>query len=201
MILGSVRSRKRLGEISIAALLVLMVWLIQLALLSKFRFGDVLCNLPLTMIIVWGVTFGSPMPKPTNDELRVSTLPAILVRQLLSGSPSGAIIGAFFAALASSVIPAYPFAYPIIGWTAGYFSLKNFNQAAFLCIPLVLLLSFLGEILMAVQLSLMGRHEVFSHLVMISFPEALLNALIAPVLFFPMRGWFEFSRWRHMSTE
>ncbi len=201
MILGSARSRKRLGEISIAAVLVLVVWLIQLALLSKFRFGDVLCNLPLTMIIVWGVTFGSPMPKPTNDELRVSTLGAILVRQMLSGSPSGAIIGAFFAALASSVIPAYPFAYPIIGWIAGYFSLKNFNQAAFLCIPLVFLLSFLGEIIMAVQLSLVGRHEVFSHLAMISFPEALLNALIAPVLFFPMRGWFEFSRWRHMSTE
>ena len=40
MILGSARSRKRLGEISIAAVLVLVVWLIQLALLSKFRFGE-----------------------------------------------------------------------------------------------------------------------------------------------------------------
>ena len=201
MILGSMRSRKRIGEISMAAVLVIAVWLIQLALLSRLKFGDVLCNLPLTMIILWGLTFGSPMPKPTNDELRVSSMSAILIRQLLSGSPSGAIIGAFFAALASSVIPVYPISYPIIGWVSGYFSLKHFNQAAFLCIPLVLLLTFLGEIIMALQLFIVKRPDVFSHLAMISIPEALLNALIAPVLFFPMRGWYEFMRWRQMSAE
>jgi len=213
MILGSMRSRRRLSEIGVAALLVIIVWLIQLALLSKFRFGDVLCNLPLTMIIIWGVTFGSPMAKPTNDELRVSKFSAILVRQLLSGSPSGAIIGAFFAALSASVIPVYPIAYPIIGWIAGYFSLKNFNQAAFLCIPLVLLLTLLGETIMGVQLCLVhGRElisatgrlvvpEELSHLAMFIVPESLLNSLIAPVLFIPMRGWYEFFRWRQMSTD
>lgn len=195
------RSRKRIGEISMAAVLVIAVWLIQLALLSRLKFGDVLCNLPLTMIILWGLTFGSPMPKPTNDELRVSSMGAIVVRQLLSGSPSGAIIGAFFAALASSVIPVYPFSYPIIGWISGYFSLKHFNQAAFLCIPLVLLLTFLGETIMGLQLFIVKRPDVLSHLAMISIPEALLNALIAPVLFFPMRGWYEFMRWRQMSAE
>jgi rod shape-determining protein MreD len=125
----------------------------------------------------------------------------VLFRQLLSGSPSGAIVGAFFAALASSVLPVYPVSYPLIGWIAGYFSLKNFNQAAFLCIPLVVLLSFLGEMLMACQLALIGRPEVFSQLVLVGFPEALLNALIAPVLFFPMRGWYEFSQWRKLSVE
>lgn len=201
MILGSIRSRKRISEIASAAFIVAFAWLIQLAVLSKLPFGSVLCNLPLTLTIVWGVTFGSPVGKPSPDELRVSSFGTVLFRQLLSGSPSGAIVGAFFAALASSVLPIYPVSYPLIGWIAGYFSLKNFNQAAFLCIPLVVLLSFLGEMLMACQLALIGRPEVFSQLVLVGFPEALLNALIAPVLFFPMRGWYEFSQWRKLSVE
>jgi rod shape-determining protein MreD len=173
----------------------------QLTILSKLTFSQVLCNLPLALTIVWGATFGSPMEKPTSDELRVASVGAIFVRQLLSGSISGAIVGGFFAALSCSVLPVYPVAYPVIGWISGYFSLKNFNQAAFLCIPLVLLLTFLAEIIMAAQLLLCGRPDVLSHFVTISFPEALLNALIAPVLFFPMRGWFEFTQWRQGTYE
>jgi cell shape-determining protein MreD len=89
----------------------------------------------------------------------------------------------------------------VIGWIAGYFSLKNFNQAAFLCIPLVLLLTFLAEIIMAGQMAIVGRPDVIGHFVTIGIPEALLNALIAPVIFIPMRGWFEFSQWRQGAYE
>jgi rod shape-determining protein MreD len=199
-ILG-IKGRRRIGEITIAGLILWVAWLIQLTILSKLTFSQVLCNLPLAMTIVWGATFGSPMEKPTSDELRVASVPAVLVRQLLSGSVSGALVGGFFAALSCSVLPVFPAAYPVIGWISGYFSLKNFNQAAFLCIPLVLLLTFLAEIIMAAQLALMGRPDVTAHFITVSFPEALLNALIAPVLFFPMRGWFEFSQWRQAGYE
>lgn len=197
----SIKSRRRLGEIVIAGGILLVAWFIQLALLSKLTFSQVLCNLPLAMTIVWGATFGSPMEKPTPDELRVASVGEVMARQLISGSLSGALVGGFFAALSFSVLPLYPVAYPLIGWISGYFSLKNFNQAAFLCIPLVLLLTFLAEIIMAFQLFLMGRPDVAGHFITISFPEALLNALIAPVLFFPMRGWFEYSQWRRASYE
>jgi rod shape-determining protein MreD len=201
MAIISIKGRKRLGEITIAGVILWVAWLIQLAILSKLTFSQVLCNLPLAMTIVWGATFGSPMEKPTADELRVSSVGAVLVRQLLSGSVSGALVGGFFAALSCSILPVFPVAYPVIGWISGYFSLKNFNQAAFLCIPLVLLLTFLAEIIMAGQLAIVGRPDVPAHFVVISFPEALLNALIAPVLFFPMRGWFEFSQWKQAAYD
>lgn len=201
MAILSQTSRKRLGEISLAAALVSFCWLVQLAVLSKFSFGQVLCNLPLTFTIVWGVTFGSPLGRPSPDELRVSNLASIVVRQLLSGSPSGALIGALFASFAASVLPVYPLAYPIVGWMGGYFSLKNFNQAAFLIIPLVILFTFWFDFITAIELYFLGRAHVFSHLVTVVFPEALLNALIAPLLFIPMRGWFEFSRWRSLALK
>jgi hypothetical protein len=54
---------------------------------------------------------------------------------------------------------------------------------------------------MAGQLAIQGRPDVIGHFLTISFPEALLNALIAPVLFFPMRGWFEFAQWKEASYE
>jgi rod shape-determining protein MreD len=201
MALLSMRGRRRAGELIIASVILWVAWLIQLAILSKLTFSGVLCNLPLVMTIVWGASFGSHMEKPTSDELRIASVGAIFVRQLLSGSVSGALVGGFFAALSCSVLPVFPVAYPVIGWISGYFSLKNFNQGAFLCIPLVLLLTFLAEIIMAIQLIVLGRPDVPAHFVTISFPEALLNALIAPVLFFPMRGWFEFSQWRQASYE
>jgi rod shape-determining protein MreD len=197
----SIRGRRRLGEITIAGVILWVAWLFQLSILSKLTFSQVLCNLPLALTIVWGATFGSPMEKPTSDELRISSVGAILVRQLLSGSISGALVGGFFAALSCSILPIFPVSYPVIGWISGYFSLKNFNQAAFLCIPLVLLMTFLAEIIMAGQLAIIGRPGVIAQFVTISFPEALLNALIAPVLFFPMRGWFEFSQWRQAAYE
>ncbi len=188
----STRAKGRLGEVSIAAFVIFLAWVVQMSVLSKFRFTDVVANLPLAMTIVWGLTFGSPMEKPTADELRVSSVSSIFMRQLFSGSPSGAIVGAFFAALAASVLPIFPVSYPLVGWIAGYFSLRNFNQAAFLCIPLTVVLTFLGEMIMAGQLALTGR-DVLGHLVAISVPEALLNGLISPVLFIPMRGWYSYS--------
>jgi rod shape-determining protein MreD len=193
MYLVSNRTRRRLSEVVVAIFVVYLAWIIQLALLSQFRFVDICANLPMAMTIVWGLTFGSRMEKATNDELRVSSLSAVFIRQLLSGSPSGLLIGAYFAALAASVMPVYPVCYPLIGWIAGYFSLRNFNQAAFLCIPLTVLLNFLAEMIMALQLNLVGRPDVFSHLMQISFPEAFLSGIIAPVLFIPMRGWFQYS--------
>jgi rod shape-determining protein MreD len=195
------RSRRRAGEIAIAGIILWVVWIIQEAILSNLNFLQVLCNVPLAITIVWGATFGSPMEKPTADQLRISSVPEVLARQLLSGSISGAIVGGFFAALTCSVTPVFPVAYPIIGWISGYFSLKNFNQAAFLCIPLVLLLSIFAELIMTAQLALAGRPNVLPHFIIISFPEALLNALISPVLFFPMRGWYEFSQWRKGNYE
>ena len=97
--------RKRIGAIGICASIVIVVWIIQLAILSQLRLMDVQCNLVLTVIIVWAVSFGSPVEAPTMDELRLSTFKSILIRQLLSGSISGALLGLCFASLYSSVLP------------------------------------------------------------------------------------------------
>lgn len=196
MALMSVRTQKRIGEIGITALVVCFAWLIQLTVFTQMTFNNVLANLPLTFTILWGSVFGSPLQAPRPNELRISTLGQVIARQALSGSLSGALVGAFFGALFASVIPAYPIAYPIIGWIAGYFTLQNFNQATFLCIPLVFLASIFAETITALQLAALGRPDVLQQLVNVAFPESILNALMAPFIFFPMREWYKFSKER-----
>jgi len=198
MSLLSIRTRRRIGAVGMTVLIVGCAWVMQLAVVSRLFVTGVQCSLPLTLIIVWGITFGSPLSKPSIDELRLSTLKTILLRQALSGSISGALIGAAFAALYSSVLPIYPLAYPIVGWIAGYFCLRNFNKAVVLVIPLVLILTFFSEAITALELFSVGRPLVFENFVEIALTEAVLNALIAPFVFLPMRGWYEFARYRQM---
>lgn len=178
-------------------LIIGMAWVLQLAVVSRLFVTGVECSLPLTLIIVWGITFGSPIGKPSVDELRTTTIKTAVLRQAMSGSISGALLGAAFAALYSSVT-VYPIAYPLVGWISGYFCLRNFNKAIVLVIPLVLILTFLGEAISAVELYVLGRPLVFDNFVEIALTEAVLNALIAPFVFLPMRGWYEFSRYRQM---
>jgi rod shape-determining protein MreD len=188
-----VRLQKRIYEIGVAAFIICFAWLLQLMILSVLPLKDVLASLPLTFTIVWGSVFGSPLRAPLPDELRLSTLGQVIGRQALSGSLSGALVGAAFGALYSSVLPTYPICYPLIGWIAGYFGLKDFNQATFLCLPLVFMSTVFSESVMALQLHLQGRPEVLQNLASVAFPEAALNALMAPFIFFPMRGWYSFA--------
>lgn len=193
----SIRMRRRIGAISMTMLIIGMAWVLQLAVVSRLFVTGVGCSLPLTIIIVWGITFGSPIGKPSIDELRLTTIKTAMLRQALTGSISGALLGAAFAALYSSVT-VYPIAYPLVGWIAGYFCLRNFNKAIVLVIPLVLILTFLAEAITAVELYALGRPLVFDNFVEIALTEAVLNALIAPFVFLPMRGWYEFSRYRQI---
>jgi len=194
----SIRMRRRFVAISMTALIIALAWVLQLAVVSRLFVTGVGCSLPLTIIIVWGITFGSPISKPSIDELRLTTIKTAMLLQALTGSISGALLGAAFAALYSSVLQHYPIAYPLIGWIAGYFCLRNFNKAIVLVIPLVLILTFLGEAINALQLYVLGRPLVFDNFVEIALTEAILNALIAPFVFLPMRGWYEFSRYRQV---
>jgi rod shape-determining protein MreD len=168
-------------------------WLLQTNVLTRLSLAGLLCNLPLTFTIVWAAVFGSRLTPLTADDLRTLSMNEIIVYQALSGSLSGALIGALFAALYASVLPMYPLSYPLIGWITGYFSLKRVNQAVFLTIPLVLLGSVLAESFMAFELFLLGRPDVMYRFVHAVLPEAVMNALIAPSIFIPMRRWYEFS--------
>ncbi len=194
----SIRTKRRIGAITVAVIIVAGAWVLQLGVISRLFVTGVQCSLPLTLIIVWGVTFGSPIIAPSKDELRLSTVNAVVLRQALSGSISGALLGAAFAALYSSVLPVYPIAYPLVGWIAGYFCLRNFNKALILCIPLVLILTFLAEAITAIELLVLGRPNVFQSFVDMALTEAVLNSLIAPFVFLPMRGWYEFARYMNM---
>ena len=194
----AITTRRRIGAIGVSALIIALAWVMQLAVLSKIELLGAQASLPLTMTIVWGITFGSPVPRQTITDLRIADLRTVLIRQALSGSISGALVGASFAALYSSVLPVYPLSYPIIGWIAGYFCLRNFNQSLILCIPLVLIFTFLSEGIMAGYLAILGRPDVLDNFVRIVMSEAVMNALIAPFVFLPMRGWYEFVRYREI---
>jgi hypothetical protein len=43
-----------------------------------------------------------------------------------------------------------------------------------------------------VQLIILGRPEVFGRFVELAIPEAVLNALIAPFIFLPIKIWYDF---------
>lgn len=192
MHLMSIRARKRLGEIGFAGLIVVFAWLLQITVLTKLSLDSVLCSLPLAITITWGSVFGSPLRKPSPEELRLQPVDQAIMMQIAAGSVSGLIIGAIFASFYATVSPVYPFSYPLAGWLSGYFSLKSFNKATLLCIPLVLGGTVFAESISALQLHLVGRPEVLSRLAEIAFPEAILNSLIAPFIYFPMRTWYEF---------
>lgn len=194
MAILSMKTRKKAIDLAIITLACSAAWILQLTVLNQLFFQGAICNLPLTVTMLWGYVVGSSLPELRADELRILPVSAIFLRQLLSGSVTGALVGALFAALYSSVSPVYPLAFPLIGFITGYFSMKNLNQETLFCIPLTLLATVMAEGIMALQLGAMGRPYVFDHLSHMILPEALLNALIAPFVYFPLRDWYEYRR-------
>jgi len=188
----SIRVRTRLCDIGLGTVVVIFAWLLQTNVLTRLSLNGLLCSLPLTFTIVWASVFGSRLPLLNSDDLRTLSMTEIISYQALSGSLSGALVGATFAALFASVLPVYPVAYPLIGWVAGYFSLKRVNQAVFLTIPLVFCASVLAESFTALQLAVSGRPEIMSRFIYAVLPEAAMNALIAPSIFLPIRRWYDF---------
>ena len=194
MAIMSLRTRRRSTEISLTVMIIIAAWFLQQLVLNRIELKEVMCGLPLTITIVWGALFGSLMPPLTQEELRTSTLSEVVAFQALSGSMSGALVGGAFGALYGSLVPVYPVCYPMIGWIAGYFCVRDFSQAPFLVIPIVFLATVLAETIMAFQLTLAHRPDVFLNLTQVALPEAAINSLIAPLVFFPLKGWYEFSK-------
>lgn len=191
MALLSMQSRKRTVEVALATTLCVSAFLVQTLVLNRFQLHGVICSLPLVITIVWGLVFGSPLPPITSLELRKNTPGQIFSRQLLAGSPGGLLVGLFFASLYHELIPSYPVAYPLIGWGAGYFCLRALSQGNLLCIPLAFILTVAAEALTSWELFMLGRVGVFQHLSLVVMPEALLNALVAPCIYLPLRQWYE----------
>jgi cell shape-determining protein MreD len=191
MAILSMQSRKRTVEVALTATLCISAFLVQTLILNRLHLGSVICNLPLVITIVWGLVFGSPLPRISNLELRKSSLGQIFTRQLLAGSPSALMIGLLFASLYKELIPSYPIAFPVIGWIAGYVCLRALSQGNLLCIPLTFVLTAAAEALTSWELVLLRREGVFDHLSAIVLPEAMLNALIAPFIYLPLRQWYE----------
>ncbi len=188
----SIRFRTRVWEIGLTAAIIFCAWILQSDILTRLSLGQIMCNLPLTFTIVWAAIFGSRLKPLGYDSLRALSMKEVLLHQTLSGSLSGAFIGALFAALYASVLPIYPYSYPLIGWITGYFSLKNINRGELVCIPLVLFASIFAEFLTACQLMLLARPHVFEHFLQLALPEAALNALVAPLLYVPISRWYSF---------
>jgi rod shape-determining protein MreD len=200
MAILSMRTRKRAWDLGLAGLTAWLAWLLQTNVLNNLSFQGTICSLPLTLTILWGFVFGSRMPSIKSDELKLSSAGEVFFRQLLGGSIGGALMGAFIGAMYSSMSPIYPYALPAIGWIAGYFSLPKLNQETLICIPIVLLGTVMAEMMIALQLQLFGFSGAFQHLARIALPEALMNALIAPFVYFPMRSWYDFAQTHEVTT-
>jgi hypothetical protein len=201
------RTKKRVIEISLAALLCVSAFLIQMLALNYLGIHGINANLPLTLVIVWGLVFGSSLPTLTAAELRRRSFSEVFTRQIASGSHSGFLIGWFFSWVYFFIMPIYPITYPLIGWASGYFCLRGLGQGNLLSIPLTFILTLIAEAIMSWELVLFGGQMdftrpsmlfsaewskvVFDHLGLIILPEALLNAIIAPFIYFPMRSWYD----------
>ncbi len=194
----SIKARHHLLELSLAFTVICLVWFLQSDVLTKLSLHNLFCNLPLTFTIIWASIFTSSVEPLNSDEIKVRSISAVALHQAMSGSFSGAIVGAVFAALYASILPVYLFSYPIIGWVAGYFPLKTVQHASFYSILLVLLGTILAEFLTASQLMILGRADVLSCFAQITMPEAVLNALIAPFIFVPLKAWHDFGSEREV---
>jgi rod shape-determining protein MreD len=201
MAILSMRTRNKLWGYALTAFISLLAIIVQTSLLSNLPVQGVYVNLPLTMVIIWGAVFGSPLPPITPDELRLSTMSEVFTRQAFSGSLMGLLVGMLFASLFAPHLPLFPAYLPLIGWISGYFCLRNLNKQNLLCMPLVFVMTLLGETIMAWQLALTGHQFVFEHLYSFAFREAVLNTAIAPFIYFPMRRWYEFAQVAHVPTE
>lgn len=192
MYLISIRARNRIWEVGLTVFVIYIIWLLQFNILTRLALRGLFCNLPLTFTIVWSSIFSSSLNKLSADDLRLRSFAQIALYQTMAGSVSGALVGATFAALYASVTPVYLISYPLTGWIAGYFPLKSVNHAAFYSIALVFCATILGEFFTAGQLIMLGRGEVFGRFVELAIPEAVLNALIAPFIFLPIKAWYDF---------
>jgi hypothetical protein len=179
----------------------------QMLVLNYLDIHGIISNLPLTLVIVWGLVFGSSLPGMTAMELRRRSLTEVFSRQLASGSHSGFLIGWFFSWLYFFIMPVYPLCFPLIGWASGYFCLRGLGQGNLLSIPVTFLLTLFAEVIMSWELVVFGgpldfahpsrlmfaewSKVVFDHLGTIILPEALLNSIIAPFIYFPMRRWYD----------
>lgn len=188
----SIKTRRHLWELSLTFVIIYLIWLFQSDVLTKLSLKNLFCNLPLTFTIIWASIFTSTIESLSPDQIKTRPISSIILYQAMSGSLSGAIVGAVFAALYASILPVYLFSYPLIGWIAGYFPLRKIQHGSFYCIVLVLLGTILAEFMTACQLTILGRTEVFSSLAQLAVPEAVLNALIAPFIFVPLKAWHDF---------
>lgn len=207
MAIVSMRSRKRLLEVSISGFLCIVAFFMQMQVLNNLDIHGSICNLPLTLTIVWGLVFGSTLPPLTATELRRRSFGEIFSRQLASGSPSGFLIGWFLSWVNYYIFPVvYPLSFPLVGWASGYFCLRSLGQGNLLAIPLTFILTIIAEGLMSWELFaiyvfshptvpvaqyIVEYNRLFSHLSGFILPEALLNSVIAPFIYFPMRRWYE----------
>jgi rod shape-determining protein MreD len=184
--------RKKLEGFIIIVGMMLIAWLLQITIVTYFPFRGVIANLPLVVVAVTGFVLGSPVPAVTHEELRSHSVLIIFFRQFMRGSVAGLLTGAFAAALFGSMLTVYPLSLPIVGWISGYFCIRGLRQETLICIPMVLLATVLNEAINAWQFGAAGfpaPYPLLSHIVM---PEAVLNALIAPFVYFPLRRWYDF---------
>lgn len=210
MAIVSMRTHRRFLEISVSGLICIAAYFMQMFVLNYLDIHGVTCNLPLTLVIVWGLVFGTRLPPLSPVELKRRSLSQVFARQLASGSHSGFLVGLLFSCLFAFIMPVYPASLPIIGWAAGYFCLRGLGQGNLLVIPLTFILTLFAEGIMAWEvalftgpitlthpLSLLSREWiewsklVFDHLGTIVLPEGLLNSIIAPFIYFPMRRWYD----------
>jgi len=188
----SIKTRRHLWELSLAFAVIFFIWILQSDLLTQLSLHHLFCNMPLTFIIIWASIYTTSITPLNSNDVKIRSVINIILYQAISGSVSGAIVGAVFAALYASVLPVFLISYPLIGWIAGYFPLRKIQHASFYCILLVLFGTILAEFITACQLALLGRAEVFSCFVQIAVPEAVLNALLAPFIFIPLKAWYDF---------
>lgn len=166
---------------------------IQMAILNRLTMLGITGNLPLVLILVWGQVFGSPLSSISAAQLRKSSLSEVFTRQLMSGSPSAFLVGLFMTCLYSHFVPCVPIAFPLMGWVAGYFCMRSLSQGNLLCIPVTFILTIFAELMMAAQLTVLGRPSALEHFSTVVLPEALLNSVIAPFIYFPLRRWYDFA--------
>lgn len=155
----SQKTKKEIYRYAIVILLAVIIWILQVSVLSNFCYFDITPNLMLLTTVFLGLTCGPYM---------------------------GIVFGLFISFFVSSIIFDHVFfiSYPIIGLLTGILAKYSFSDEmiyfTFLCILFIIPTEYLN----GMQYHLLDKNSFIERLIHASSFSILINALIAPVIYF-----------------
>ena len=156
------KTKKEVNKYLFVITTAVIIWLLQVSVISSFFVFDSTINFFLLGSIYSGAFLG-----------------------MLPGTIFGVICSFFTASTLHDHI--FYFSYPLIGLFCGLFTKNFFSDELLFYASFSFVLTFMAELLNGLQYSMNNQVNIIQHYLHVSLSGALLNLLFAPVFYFLMR--------------